>query len=258
MVETPDTKGSKIESRERPKGKPLFKVTLLRHEETKYTDIGRDLTPAGEVRAIETGKKLKAEGRFDKSDIILAHSPKPRAEGTLELVVQGAGITVKKKHKVNKLRMSDMPGRELFMKRVVELDHNQEAIAKDHHTNTELYENSPNIIEPVSKKRKRLYDTLESLVRITSWMKILSKFKKNAPYVLAVSHFELITLLIDDVFGIENVGKYNAPSFGEYIHIEAYETKPKSNKIRLFVEYNGVTKEVYFDRATLTIVKMAT
>ena len=233
--------------------KLIFKVTLMRHEEPFYKDIGHDLTDRGVENAIATGKRLKEIGHItDSDDVHLFHSPKARAKGTLEFVAEGAGITHDEKRSIDQIRSSDIPDLEGFLKRVEELEHDPEAIAKDHHTNDELYENSPNFIEPSSKKKKRLYRAFEYLIR--SFEKAPQE-NTGTPHVFAVSHFEIVTHLINDVFGIENMGKYNTPAFGEAVTIEAYATD-EENKILLRVTYNENEREVYFDRKSRSIEVM--
>ncbi len=230
--------------------KPLFKVTLMRHEEPFYKDEGHDLTPQGVEGAIATGKRLKELGHISDSDQIrLFHSPKARARGTLEFVAEGAEIPHTEKRSIDQIRASDIPDRESFMKRVAELDNDPEAITKDHYTNPDLYEHNPDFIEPSSKKKKRLYRAFEYLIR--SFDKEPQE-NPNTPHVLAVSHFEIVTHLIDDVFGIENMGKYNTPAFGEAVTIEAFNTEDK-DKILLKVAYNEHEKEVYFNRKDRSI-----
>ncbi|MCR4285579.1 MAG: histidine phosphatase family protein [Candidatus Kaiserbacteria bacterium] len=232
---------------------PIFKVTLMRHEEPFYKDIGHDLTEKGILGAIATGKRLKGAGHINDSDEIhLFHSPKARARGTLEFVAEGAGISHGEKRSINQIRSSDIPDLEGFLQRVEELEHDQEAIAKDHHTNDALYESSPDFIEPASKKKQRLYRAFEYLIR--SFEKRPPK-NSNTPHVFAVSHFEIVTHLIDDVFGIENMGKYNSPAFGEAVTIEAYSTGD-SDKVRLKIGFNEHTKEVCFNRKTRSIEEL--
>ena len=228
----------------------LFRVTLMRHEEPYYKDEGHDLTPQGVENAKATGEKLRASGHINPEDkLYLFHSPKPRAQGTLEFVAEGAGISHETKRPTHQLRSSDIPDREKFMERVVELEHDQEAIAKDHHTNTDLYENNPEFIEPAAKKKERLYRTLEYLIR--SFEKTRPA-NETAPHIIAVSHFEIITYLIDDVFGIESMGKYNAPAFGEAILIEAYSQKDE-NSVKLKITFKEHSREVLFKRSTRTV-----
>ncbi len=229
---------------------PLFKVTLMRHEEPYYKDEGHDLTPQGVENAKATGQKLKESGHIsDSDDVHLYHSPKARAQGTLEFVAEGAGISHESKRAIRQIRSSDIPDLEGFMQRVADLDYDQEAIAKDHHTNEELYENNPDFIEPASQKQKRLYRAFEYLIR--SFEKQPQE-NPRIPHVVAVSHFEIVTHLIDDVFGIENMGKYNAPAFGEAVTIDAYASE-EPTKILLKVKYNEHTKDVLFNRESRSI-----
>lgn len=230
--------------------KPLFKVTLMRHQEPYYRDEGHDLTPKGVDNAIATGKSMRESGHISEEDeLYLIHSPKPRAKGTLEFVAEGASMPHDSKRMTRQLRASDIPDRDKFMERVTELGHDQEAIAKDHHTNTDLYENNPDFIEPTSKKKQRLYRALEYLIRT---FKNDTPEKTTTPHIIAVSHFEIITYLVDDVFGIETMRKYNAPAFGEAVHIEAHKTDDP-DLVKLSVSFQEHSKEVIFNRKNRTV-----
>jgi len=100
---------NRIESQEKMP-KLLFKVTLMRHEKPFYKDEGHDLTPEGVEGAINTGKRLRDEGVISEDDeIILVHSPKPRAKGTLDFVVKGADLDGESAIEINQLRDSDKP-----------------------------------------------------------------------------------------------------------------------------------------------------
>jgi broad specificity phosphatase PhoE len=231
-----------------PEPKLLFKVTLMRHEKPYYKDQGHDLTPEGVEGALNTGKKLREDGQISENDeIFLAHSPVARAKGTLDFVAEGAGLTDKPQISIEQLRKSDIPDADSFMARVKELDFNQEKIAEDHY-NHPMHDNRPDIIEPHSHKKERLYRTLEYLIR---WFE-KHPTQDKTPHMIAVSHFEIITHIIDDVFGIETFGKYNVPAFGEQVYIEAYETGSK-DLVSLKVKYDSQTKEVVFNRKTRSI-----
>ena len=212
-------------------------------------DIGHDLTEKGVESAHRTGALLKEDGRISEDDeMYLLHSPKPRAKGTLDFVAQGAGVATTTSRSTKQLRASDVPNKEVFMARINELGANQEAVAKDHYTNPQ-YEENPGFIEPNSKKKERLYRAFEYLIRT------FDKQEPNAiktPHVLAVSHFEIITHLIDDVFGIETFDGYNTPSFGETISIEAAKTD-SPHEVVLQVNFRDRSKEVVFNRKTRSI-----
>lgn len=228
--------------------KLLFRVTLLRHEQSLYKNEGHDLTLEGEKRAIGIGKKLREEKIIkDKEDIFLIHSPQARAKGTLDLIAKGAALEDKPKRSIDQLRMSDILDFDAFIKRMDELGKNGESIAKDHYTH-QMHSSGSKVIEPHEAKKKRLYRACEYLIR---WFEHHPS-QGSIPHVIAVSHFEIITHLIDDVFGIENIGRYNAPHHGEAVYIEAYEGN-KKNEILLKITYNGKTKEVYFDRGNRSI-----
>lgn len=230
--------------------KLLFKVVLMRHEEPYYKDIGHDLTDKGVRGAIETGEKMKEDDFFsDENPILLFHSPKPRAEGTLDFVAQGAELPVENKRNVDALGQSKMPNREAFMERVLELNSDPEKIAEDHYKH-DMHKNRPDIIEPHLKKKERLYRATEYLIR--SILKNVDESDTSTTQILAVSHFEIITHLIDDVFGIENIGAYNSPSFGEEVKISAFQTGD-TDKILLNVAFRGLEKQVIFNRSTRSI-----
>lgn len=228
--------------------KLLFKVTLVRHEKSLYKDIGHDLTLGGAERAIEIGKKLRKEGAINnEDDTYLIHSPQARAKGTLDFIAQGSGLGDKPKISIDQLRMSDMLDFDAFMKRSSELGGDGELIAKDHYTHP-IHSKGSEVIEPHESKKKRLYRACEYLIR---WFEHHPS-QGTTPHVVAVSHFEIITHLIDDVFGIKNVGRYSAPRHGESVSIEAYESGKKNITI-LKVGYEGKTKEVYFDRESRSV-----
>ncbi len=238
---------NKIESFESPP-KVLFRVTLMRHEKPYYKDEGHDLTPEGVEGALQTGRNLVKEGKIlPEEEIFLVHSPTVRAKGTLHFVAEGAGLSELPQRSIHQLRKSDMPKSGPFMDRVKELNFDQEEIAKDHYKHP-MHDNHPEIIEPHLHKKERLYRTFEYLIR---WFENHPNEDKT-PHVIAVSHFEIITHIIDDVFGIETFGKYNVPSFGEKVYIEAYESN-NNDEIRLKVSYNERSKDVVFNRRSRTI-----
>lgn len=234
--------------------KLLFKVVLMRHEEPHYKDIGHDLTDKGVEGATETGRKLKEDEFFsDENPILLFHSPKPRAEGTLDFVAQSAEIPTENKRAIDAIGQSKIANPEAFLERARELDFDPEKIAEDHYKH-EMHKTRPDIIEPHEKKKKRLYRAMEYLIR--SIIKNINDAETATPQILAVSHFEIVTHLINDVFGIENVGKYNSPSFGEQIKISAFQTEEK-DKILLTVSFRELEKQVIFNRTTRAIEQIA-
>lgn len=228
--------------------RPLFKVTLMRHEKPYYKDEGHDLTPEGVEGATKTGTRLRETGLINEAteDIYLVHSPVVRAKGTLDFVAKGAGLEHLPQHEVHQLRKSDFPDYEAFMARIAELNHDQELVAKDHYTHPMHQEGV--VIEPHQNKRERLYRAFEYLIR---WLE-KSEAGNKTPHVIAVSHYEVITHLLNDTFGIENLGTYNSPAFGEAVTIEARESSQR-DRVILLIGYGGQTKEVVFDRSLRTV-----
>lgn len=79
----------------------------------------------------------------------------------------------------------------------------------------------------------------------------------KVPHLVFVSHYELITLLLDDVFGIKTFGTTNVPTFGEHIDIDLY--KPlKNGDVPIRVHYDGHEKQVLFDRKLRRLVASST
>lgn len=233
----------KIE-RQESEPKLLFKAILKRHEKTEYTGIGHDLTDEGVSGSIESGKKLKEAPFFSpESAVISFHTSEPRTKGTSDLVLREAGISGESRpmRMLGPTRIFDV---EAFEKHVEELGDDPARIAEDFHKG-DFHKDHPEIIEPHVKKKERLYRAMEYLMRYA--------VKENSPViqVFAVSHFEIITHIIDDVFGIENTG-YRSPSFGEEVRISGFQTE-NPDKILLKVAFRDLEKEVFFNRKTRSI-----
>lgn len=227
--------------------KILFKLTLMRHEEPLYKDVGHDLTDAGVAGAVATGKKLREAEHFGEDDeLYLLHSPRARTKGTLEFMAEGAQLEDRRMRPVDQLRSTDFHNMKGIKEHFASLGFEPEKLGIDHYTNP-LFKNSPEIVEPNAHKKERLYRSMEYLIRFA-----LKHEEDKTPHVVAVSHYEIITNIIDDVFGIENVGKYNAPSFGESVFVEAFETEDK-DKVKLKVKYLQFAKEVLFNRKTRSV-----
>lgn len=227
--------------------KPLFKLTLMRHEEPHYKDMGHDLTDAGVAGAKATGEKFKDEEHLSEEDeLYLLHSPRARAKGTLEFVAEGAGIKDKPMRQIKHIRSTDFHKMEEIKETFKKLNFEPEALAKDHYENP-VFRERPDIVETNAHKKERLYRSMEYLIRFA-----LKHPKEKPPHVIAVSHFEIITNIIDDVFGIENMDKYNSPSFGEAVFVEGMETEDK-DKVKLKVRYMQFSREVIFDRTKRSV-----
>jgi broad specificity phosphatase PhoE len=227
--------------------KPLFKLTLMRHEEPEYKDVGHDLTDQGVASAIATGERMRDEEHISEEDeLYLLHSPRARTKGTLEFVTQGAGIKNKVMRSIKHIGSTQFHQMDKIIGHFKSLNFEPEALAKDHYENP-LFQNHPDIVEPNSHKRERLYRSMEYLIRFA-----LKHPEDKTPHVLAVSHFEIITNIIDDVFGIQNMERFNSPSFGEAVYVEGFKTED-ADRVRLKVRYLQFAKEVLFDRKMRTV-----
>jgi broad specificity phosphatase PhoE len=236
---------------ERKESEPklLFKAILKRHEKTDYTGTGHDLTEEGVNGAIESGKKWREDPFFSReSEVISFHTPEARTKGTSDFVLSEAGIPSESRpiSMIGPTKIFDV---EAFEKHnVEELDDNPARIAEDFHTG-DFHKDHPEIIEPHLKKKERLYRAMEYFIRFI----LKNNSNKDSPVtqVFAVSHFEIITHLVDDVFGIENTG-YRSPSFGEEVRITGFQTD-NQDKILLKVGFRDLEKEVTFNRKTRSI-----
>ncbi|MDB5188633.1 MAG: hypothetical protein JWM92_231 [Candidatus Nomurabacteria bacterium] len=230
--------------------KLLFKAILMRHEKTEYTELGPDLTEEGVRGAIETGQKMKEDGFLsNKENVLSFYSPAARTKGTSDLVLTEADISTENSRSVDMLGPTKVIDAKEFERHAVEdLDDDPARIAEDFYTG-DFHKNHPEIIEPHLKKKERLYRAMEYLIR--SIIKNNKEHEPSVTQVFAVSHFEIITHLVDDVFGIENTG-YRSPSFGEQVKISAFQTED-SEKILLKVSFRDMEKEVIFNRETRSI-----
>lgn len=229
----------------------LARVTFSRHEETEYTGVGRDLTDRGIARAQQKGRTITQE---KGAPVVIGHSPRERAKGTAEAIEEGVreevGESVEPRWiRIPGLRSSDVHDREAHERLSEELGPTQEAWADAHYYKPEFYDN-PNAFETNEEKRARMYRELERLI---SFLEKKPSSDKEVPHLLFVSHFELISLLLDDVFEIKSFESTNTPSFGQHVDIEIYEPLP-SGDVPIGIHFNGLTKTVLFDRKLRRLV----
>lgn len=244
--------------------KPFFRLVLIRHEEVDYTRVdhtGKDptLTPEGEARAEEIGRRLIEEGLLDTEEPLhLVHSPQGRTEQTLRGILKGAGMSEDlPARSIRQLRTADKgENYQEFVDAALSVLHEEgglneaawDKITKEQYGDGTLYTSRPDVVETKESRKKRLYRSLEYLIR---WKDARSS-EDDAQQVVAVSHFEIIMHLIDDVFGIENFPTHNLPNFGDYLVVEAFRTgSPEIVRVR--VKFKEKEKEMLFDRGTRSV-----
>lgn len=243
---------------ERPAQKPekeprlLARVTFSRHEETNYTGVGRDITDRGIARAQDKGRGIAEE---KGTPAVIGHSPKERAKGTAESIEEGMQETLgdgvggrARWMRIPGLRSTEFRDPEIHKELVNKFGTEQEAWAEAHYHDPFFYDN-PERVESNEEKRARLYREIERLVYFLG----KKDLKGEAPHLVFVSHFELLSLFLDDVFGIETFGSTNTPTFGEHIDLDFYEPL-QSGDVPLRVRYGGHEKEVLFDRKLRRVV----
>lgn len=229
----------------------LAKITFSRHEETNYTGIGRDITDKGIARAQEKGKAITQE---KGAPVLIGHSPKERAKGTAQSIEEGVQEEVRGSGsgarwiRIPGLRATEFHDESLRDELTEQLGTTQEAWAEAHHRMPELYDN-PERVETNEDKRARLYREIERLVSFLEKKGV----QGEVPHLVFVSHYELITLLLDDVFGIASFGTTNVPSFGEHVDVDLY-TPLQDGSVPIRIHYNGHEKEVLFDRGLRRLV----
>lgn len=230
--------------------KLLFKLILMRHQKTSYTEEGLDLTPEGEEGAREDGKRLKEEQFIsNENPIATFHSPRARAKGTLKIAAQEADISTENSRPLKVLTSAKILDEVAFDEYVEGvLGDNPERIAQAYRED-DFFNNCSEIIEPHSKRKERLYRAMEYLIR--NVQKNNHNSDANVPQILAVSHFEIMTHIIDDVFGVENTG-YRSPLPGEQVKIAAFEMEDR-DKILLEVSFRDLEKKVVFNRKSRSI-----
>lgn len=228
----------------------LARVTFSRHEETDYTGVGRDITDRGIARAQEKGKAITQE---KGTPVVIGHSPKERAKGTAESIEEGAREGAEDSSqarwiRIPGLRSTDFRDKEIQGELAKKLGTTQEAWAEAHHNMPEFYDN-PEKLETNEEKRTRLYREIDRLVSFLE----KKDLKGEAPHLVFVSHYEIITLLLDDVFSIKTFGTTNTPTFGEHVDIDLFKPLP-SGDVPIRIHYNGHEKQVLFDRKLRRLV----
>lgn len=223
----------------------IARVTFSRHEETNYTGVGRDITDRGIARAQEKGKNVTQEKGVP---IVIGHSPKERAKGTAESIEEGvheeSGVNGEKARwiRVPGLRSTKFRDENIYKELLEKFGPSQEAWTDATYNKPEFYDN-PERVETNEEKRVRLYREMERLISFLE----KKDFKGEAPHLVFVSHYELLSLLLDDVFGIETFGTTNTPTFGEHIDIDFYKPT-ESGEVPVRIHYAGHEKQVLFDR----------
>lgn len=227
----------------------LAKITFSRHEETDYTGVGRDITDRGVARAREKGKKITRE---KGAPAFIGHSPKERAKGTAESIEEGSqeemGDSSARWMRIPGLRSTDFRDKAFLKQLQEELGPGQEAWTDAHYNNQAFYDN-PEKVETNEEKRTRLYREINRLVSFLE----KKDLEGEVPHLVFVSHYELLSLLLDDVFGIKTFGTTNTPTFGEHIDIDLYKPLP-SGDVPICIHYGGHEKQALFDRKLRRLV----
>lgn len=232
--------------------KLLARITLSRHEETAYTGVGRDITEQGISRAREKGRKIHAEKGMPS---LIGSSPKERAIGTGQSIEEGLHEADDIKPTIRWLKVPGLQSTKYrdpaFLAELSkEWGSSQEVWTRAHYHEPKYYDN-PGKIETNEEKRARMYRELERLVRF------LEKREPSGevPHLVFISHYELLTLLLDDVFGIDTFDTPNTPTFGEHIDIDAYHAD-KNGNIPVKIQFRERGKKVLFDRTLRRFVSL--
>lgn len=238
---------NKTEASGERSGDVLAHITFSRHGETRYTDQYPDITDNAIQSAQSKGEVIVAEKGAPE---IIVHSPSVRAKGTADAI--HTGIRAKddlpevRMHQSKQIRPSDIPDREKAREMFESLG-NQEEISRQHHVEGGVFTDGE-LMETPESKRVRLYRALEYLIR--SFVGEKSAQKKDAPHIVIVSHYELVSLLVSDIFGDlkETFDRYSVPSFGQHVDVTLIRTDDP-NIVTVKVDCDGKTVQRDFDRA---------
>lgn len=229
--------------------KLVARITLSRHEETQYTGIGRDISPEGEERAREKGRQIAKE---KGPPVLYGHSPRERAKGTAEAIAEGVKDVAEggeaRWMTFPGLRSTDFHDKDFHQSLIDEWGTTQEPWIRAHYHEQRFYDN-PEKIETNEEKRERLYRELD---RITAFLN-KKDLGEEVPHLVLVSHYEVITLLLDDVFGIQELGSINSPGFGEHVDLDVYQSL-ENGDVPMRVHYNGKEAHVVFNKKLRRVV----
>lgn len=225
----------------------LAKVTFSRHEKTNYTGVGRDITEDGVAHAKEKGQVVTRE---KGAPALIGHSPRERAKGTAESIEEGireevGGPSSTRFIQVPGLRDTQFRDADFREELIEKLGSGMGAVeswADAHYHEPTFYDNKTKV-ETNEEKRVRLYREVERLISFLEKRDL----KGEVPHLLFVSHYELMTLLIDDVFGIKSFETSHVPSYGEHVDVDIYRPL-QTGDVPINVHYAGREKNVLFDR----------
>ena len=231
----------KVETSAETEKKVLAYVTFSRHGETKYTDQYPDITEGAVESASQKGVDITAKKGVPS---FFVHSPAVRAKGTADAIHAGSeaehGHNAVRMHESRQIRPSEFFDRKRAEELFVSMG-SREEVARQHHVDGGAF-TDPSIIETPEDKRTRLYRGLEYLIRSLDQ-------EKEAPHIVVVSHYELVSILVSDIFGDlgESFGRYNVPAFGEHVDVELARTDDQ-DVVTITVEYEGKRASCDFDR----------
>lgn len=243
MEKMPEIKVEKSGEREKS---ILAHITFSRHGETRYTDQYPDITEDAVQRAQDKGGMIATKKGAPERII---HSPAVRAKGTADAIHMGVGVkdeqTAINVHQSRQIRPSDIPDHQKANALFTSMS--KEEVARQHHIDDGIFADG-SVMETPESKRVRLYRSLEYLIRSLTTKK--DDKKSTAPHIVVVSHYELVSILLGDVFGDlkELFGRYNVPSFGEHIDVILFRTDDP-NIVTVEIDFDGKTARRDFDRS---------
>lgn len=217
------------------------KVTLFRHGETTYSDIGLDLTPGGQDYVID--QKIKIHEFIDEKNeaLMLASSPAVRAKGTMTLLFPEAEFRV-----TELLRHVDM---------------------KDRNAAEDWFKKNIQLPDTTPTERIALADSLyfqgefpedifgsksEMVMRFHYGFRVLLRFlkkhgkRKKIPHVIAVSHFEFINEFVAKLFDL-GVGQTFRPAEFVEMTIFSREGTIELNNLPLIIKFRNKTLKCFYD-----------
>ncbi len=222
----------------------LGKISIMRHGETRYTNVYPDITEIGQQQIAANAQKIKA-GKTPEEQLILISSPSIRALGSAgvlkpELEVEDIHISKKIKSTTAKdWHKADAAFTELTgIKTEDDIDfRNWDRFVAHHPALNERID----LWEPRSRVEQRSLRGLKYVIEFFRRYKLANPDK--LPHLVGVSHIEFLNHFVEKIFRIpEN----NPLQFGEMVEMTILEGE-ETRHIPIAITFRGATKKILFD-----------
>ncbi|MGD1003127.1 MAG: phosphoglycerate mutase family protein [Minisyncoccia bacterium] len=220
-------------------------VDFLRHGETNYTDVGRDLTAKGESQITEAAQRIVETIDPEKDVVVLWSSPARRAQGSEEILKEllaEKGVEIRKESEISSLRNFDQKNKEFVSKMWPELKAQgkspEEAFARDP------------IFQEESDKFESQPEVRERAGRVFNWIRYIAEHAQlqgKRLRIIGVSHSEILNPVMEDIFG-RKIEEGNGVKNGEDLRI-SFDYDQVSHETDISAEFRGEQRSgITFDK----------